>query len=101
MSKKRFEITAFTYDKRGRLLSVGRNSYVKTHSLQAKYAKMAGRPEAIYVHAELAALMKARNDVYKLVVVRYNRDGTPALAKPCSVCQLAIEAFGVRVVEHT
>lgn len=101
MSKKRFDITAFAYDKRGRLLSIGRNSYIKSHSLQAKFARKAGRPEAIYVHAELAALMKAKQQVHKLVVVRYNKDGTPGNAKPCEICQLAIKEFGVRYVEHT
>ena len=98
---KRFEITAFAYDKRGRLLSIGRNSYIRTHPLQAKLAKKAGRPQAIYVHAELSALLKARQQVHKLVVVRYNKDGTPGNAKPCEICQLAIKEFGVRHVEHT
>jgi deoxycytidylate deaminase len=101
MSKKRFEITALAYDKRGRMLSIGRNSYIKTHSLQAKFAKQAGRPQAIYVHAELAALMKARRKVHKLVVVRYNKDGSPGNAKPCEICELAIKEFGVKYVEHT
>lgn len=99
--KKKFEITAFAYDKRGRLLSIGHNSYVRTHTLQAHYAKKAGRPQAIYVHAELAALMKARQRVHKLVVVRYNRDGSPGNAKPCEICQLAINAFKVKEIEHT
>ena len=101
MSKKRFDLTAFAYDKRGRLLAVGRNSYIQTHPLQAKFAKKAGRPQAIYVHAELAALMKARQQVHRLVVVRYNKDGSPGNAKPCEICQLAIEAFNVEYVEHT
>lgn len=101
MSKKRFELTAFAYDKRGRLLSIGRNSYIKTHSLQAKFAKKAGRPQAIYLHAELVALLKSRQQVHKLVVVRYNKDGSPGNAKPCEICQLAIEAFNVKHVEHT
>ena len=101
MSKKRFDLTAFAYDKRGRLLAVGRNSYIQTHPLQAKFAKKAGRPQAIYVHAELAALMKARQQVHKLVVFRYNKDGSPGNAKPCEICQLAIEAFNVKYVEHT
>lgn len=99
--KKRFEITAFAYDKRGKLLAVGHNSYVKTHRLQAHYAKKAGRPQAIYLHAELAALMKARQPVHRLVVVRYNADGSPGNAKPCEICQLAIKAFNVKHVEHT
>lgn len=101
MSKKRFDLTAFAYDKRGRLLAVGRNSYIQTHPLQAKFAKKAGRPQAIYVHAELAALMKARQQVHRLVVVRYNKDGSPGNAKPCEICQLAIKEFGVKHVEHT
>ena len=99
--KKRFEITAFAYDKRGKLLAIGHNSYVKTHRLQAHYAKKAGRPQAIYLHAELAALMKARQQVHKLVVVRYNKDGTPGNAKPCEICELAIKEFGVREIQHT
>ena len=75
MSKKRFDLTAFAYGKRGRLLAVGRNSYIQTHPLQAKFAKKAGRPQAIYPHAELVALLKSRQQVHRLVVVRYNKAG--------------------------
>ena len=98
---RRYEITALAYDKRGRLLSVGRNSYTRTHPLQAKYGRRAGKPNAIYLHAELSALLKAREQVYKLVVLRYDKDGNPALAKPCPACQLAIREFGVKNVEYT
>jgi deoxycytidylate deaminase len=100
MSKKH-EITALAYDKRGKLLAVGRNSYVRTHPLQAKYGQRTGRPNAVYLHAELAALVKARAPVHKLVIVRYHRNGEPALAKPCPACELAIKEFGVKHVEHT
>ena len=89
------------YNKRGRLLSVGKNSYVRTHPLQAKFAKQSGKKDAIYVHAELAALLKAREPVHKLVVLRYDKDGRPALAKPCASCQLAIKHYGVKYVEHS
>lgn len=98
---KRFDIVALAYDKRGKLLATGRNSYVKTHRLQAHYANKSGRPAAIYLHAELAALIKARSQVYKMVVMRYNANGVPALAKPCPACQLALKDFGVRIIEHT
>lgn len=103
MSKrtKRQNITAFAYDKRGRLLSVGRNSYTQTHPLQAKYGRLSGRPNAIYLHAEISALVRARGEVYKLVVVRYGANGQPLLAKPCKACQLAINDYGVKHVEHT
>lgn len=103
MSKrtKRQNITAFAYDKKGNLLAVGRNSYTKTHPLQAKYAMLSGRPRAIYLHAEVSALVRARGKVHKLVVVRYGADGRPLLAKPCKACRLAINDFGVKHVEHT
>lgn len=101
MANKRFSITALAYDKKGNLLSVGKNSYVKTHPLQAYYGKKAGKPNAIYLHAELSALLKARSPVHKLVVVRYTEDGKPALARPCKSCQLAIKDFNVKRVEHT
>ncbi len=101
MSKKRFQITALAYDKRGKLLSVGRNSYVKTHPLAGYYGKKSGRPDAIYLHAELDALIRARGDVHKVVVMRYNAAGKPVNSKPCAGCQLALKDWGVKHVVHT
>lgn len=100
MSRK-YDITALAYDKRGKLLAVGKNSYTKTHPLQAKYGKKSGKPAAIFMHAELDAIIKAREPVHKLVVIRYDVHGKPALARPCASCQLAIKEFGVKHVEHT
>lgn len=100
MSRK-YDITALAYDKRGKLLAVGRNSYVKTHPLQAKFSKKAGNQHAVFIHAELSALLKSRAKVHKLVVLRYDRSGNPAAAKPCAACQLAIKHFDVKHVEHT
>ena len=100
MSRK-YDITALAYDKRGKLLAIGHNSYVKTHPLQAKFSKKANKAEAVYLHAETAAMLKARQQVHKLVVLRYDKQGNPALAAPCAACQLAIKSFGVKHVEHT
>lgn len=96
-------ITAFVYDKRGRLLSVGRNSYTKTHPLQARHAKAVGLEHKIYLHAEVDALVKIEdwNKAHRMVIVRQTRDGVPALAKPCAVCQRIIKLTGIRRVEHT
>lgn len=98
---RRYDITALAYNKRGRLLSVGKNNYAKTHPMQAAFGKKSGKPNAIYLHAEVAALLKSREPVYKLVVIRYDSKGNPALAKPCKACQLAIKKFGVKRIEHT
>jgi deoxycytidylate deaminase len=103
MTKKRFSISAIIYDKRGRVLSVGNNSYVKTHPLQAEYARRAGEPHKVYLHAEIAAIVKCRSldKAHKIVIFRYSEDGSPAEAKPCKICQEAIRKAGINYVEHT
>ena len=94
-------LTAFAYNKRGKLLSIGKNSYVKSHPIQARFAKRSGQPQKIYLHAEIDALIKARTKVYRLVVVRIKADGNYGSAKPCAVCQQAISFFDVASVEHS
>jgi hypothetical protein len=98
---RRYEITAHAYDRRGRLLAVGRNSYDKTHPLQARLSERTGNGKGIYLHAEVAALLKARGKVYRLVVRREDKNGNPVPSNPCPSCRLAIEEHGVSVVEHS
>lgn len=103
MAKKRFVITALIYDKRGRVLSIGQNSYVKTHPIQAQYAEQAGEPHKIYLHAEIDAIIKCTDiaKAHKLVLFRFHEDGSPAMAAPCKVCQEAIAKTPIKVVVHT
>lgn len=100
-NQTKYKLTALAFDKRGRLLSVGTNSYVKTHPLQAKYAKKANTEYKVYLHAEIAALIKAKGKVHKLVISRLGSDGRFLPSKPCPICQMAIEDFGVAEVEYT
>lgn len=89
---------------------VGYNSY-KSHPLQARFGE---NEHKIYIHAEIAAIVKAcrEYDGYyhiadfkdmdaKLYVARVLHDGTPALAKPCPGCLAAIAEFGINHVEYT
>jgi len=101
--QQRQAVSAFIYDRRGRLLSSGTNSYVKSHTVQARAANKVGRPSCIYLHAEIAALVKIKDwsKAYKLVVMRYLKDGTPANAAPCSICQEAFRQTGIKIVQHT
>jgi tRNA(Arg) A34 adenosine deaminase TadA len=55
------EITAFIYDKRGRVLSIGKNSYIKTHPYQAKCAEEVGEGYKVFLHAEIDAINKCTN----------------------------------------
>lgn len=100
--KKRYNIIATAFDKKGRVLSVGRNNYNKTHPLQKYFSLKAGESELKHcLHAELSALIQARKVVDCLVVERYDVHGNPKLAMPCKSCQEAIKAFGVRLVKYT
>jgi tRNA(Arg) A34 adenosine deaminase TadA len=102
-NKRRYTITATIMDKRGRIISKGKNSYTKTHPLQRKMAKLVGRPSAIYLHAEIAALVKLKSwaKAYKIRVERYDDDGNPRLAKPCPACLMALKNAGINVIEFT
>lgn len=96
-------VTSFVYDKKGNLLAVGRNSYVKTHPLQAKAASAVGQPKRIYLHAEIDAITKVRDWslAHKIVVVRRGATGTEMLAKPCPICEYVIKQTGIKKIEHT
>lgn len=96
-------ITAVIYDRKGRVLSIGQNSYIKTHPLQAKHAQKAGLPEKNFLHAEVHAIVRCRDltRAHKIVVTRWDKKGNTMLAKPCPVCMSAIHAAGIKHIEHT
>ena len=97
------EVTATIYDRKGKVLSIGKNSYVKTHTLQGKHARKAGKPDAIYLHAEIHAITKCRDlsKAHRILVTRYGKDGQPRIAKPCPVCQSAIDETNISIIEWT
>jgi tRNA(Arg) A34 adenosine deaminase TadA len=103
MTQKRFNMTAIIYDKRGMVLSVGKNSYEKTHPLQADHARRAGEPEKYFLHAEISAIIKLRGNkkAHSISVFRFKEDGSPALAKPCAICALALKEANIKIIRHT
>ena len=102
-SKQRQYITAVIFDKRGRVLSVGQNSYIKTHPQMAYHGNRVGLPEKQYLHAEVHAITRCKDlsKAHRILVTRYDRAGNPAMAKPCRVCMSAIQAAGIPVIEWT
>lgn len=84
-------------------MSVGRNSYVKTHPLQAEAAKAVGESSKVFLHAEVAAIVKLKDwsRAYRIVVTRFDASGSPVCARPCKVCQRVIKQAGIELVEHT
>lgn len=97
------KLTAIIYDKRGRVLSIGQNSYIKTHPVQAKFARQVGQPEKQYLHAEIHAIVRCPDisRAYRIFVSRWDRNGKTLLAKPCPVCMSAIKSTGIKVIDYT
>ena len=73
----------------------------KSHPLQAKFAERVGLHEKIYLHAEIAALVKCREECDTIVVARVNPQNKLRMAKPCPICSLALEESGVDKVHYT
>lgn len=96
-------LTAIIFDKRGRPLSIGQNSYTRTHPRQAAIAAKVGLPEKKFIHAEFSAITKCRDlkKAHKIVIMRYNKQGEPVNAAPCPVCMELIRLSGIKEIEHT
>ena len=102
MSNNKHLVVATVRDKKGRVLARRANNYTKTHPIQAHFAAKAGKPDAVFLHAEIAALLACGTQIpFSIYVERYKRDGTPGLAKPCIVCQAALKAWNVQKVKWT
>lgn len=87
---------------KGKIVAIGKNQN-KTHPVAARYSK---HPEAIYLHAEVDAINKAKRvlkDFSKaeLHVVRMKQDGSLGLAKPCSGCSKCIKDEKIHKVFYT
>lgn len=75
---------------RGKSVLWGHNSLV-THPRQAAFAR---NEFSIYLHAEIAAMIKAEWQADALVVVRLRADGSWGCAKPCDGCVRALTNVG-------
>lgn len=102
MSHKRYNIVAYCFDKKGRVLSTGRNSYTKTHPLMQHFAVKAEKNELKNcLHAEISAILRAKDkEIHRILVQRVEKLGF-GMAKPCKTCECAIRAFGIKIVEYT
>lgn len=99
--KDQYRLIAIITDKRGKVLSIGQNSYCKTHTRQAYYAKKVHFGCKIYLHAEIDAIIKCNGKPHAIYVARVNRKGEPVLAAPCPICQSAIIDSNIKHIFHT
>jgi deoxycytidylate deaminase len=103
MSRKRYQLIATCFDRKGKVLGAGVNEYNRSHPLMKHFSLQAGESEEkIYKHAELSAVLSCGNkDIHSILVQRYQANGDPANAMPCRTCQEMLKSFGVKVVKYT
>lgn len=87
--------------KRNKIISYGWNQPWKSHSI----AKLSGARFAA-IHAELSTLIRSNlrfNEVHGLTMVnvRFLKDGTIGISKPCSICQKMLNGFGITDIYYT
>lgn len=96
-SPAKFRHAAICLDSKGRIVSYATNSR-KTHPLQAEYARRTGKEQKVSLHAEIAALIRARDDIETVVVARINKRGELRNSRPCPICRLALEEAEVKEI---
>ena len=95
--------TAIIYDKRGIVLAIANNSYTKSHPYQANLAIKCKMPDKIYLHAEIAAIIKCKDlsKAHRIDIFRFDYDNNLILSKPCKICQSAIDATNIKIITHS
>lgn len=104
MGKKVFHnLTAILKDKKGNILSIGKNSYFKTHPLMYKLNKKIGihNPFKVYIHAEIDAIIRCQDisKAYSLEVYRISKNKYLS-SKPCILCMTGIKTTPIRYITY-
>ena len=90
-----------------RIVSSGFNSNTKCHKVQALLDKQRfGEDSLGKLHSEVAALLpliRSRTDLSRatIYVYRQHKDGTLAMARPCSRCMSLIKQCGIKTIIYT
>lgn len=102
-STSRKKVGAVLYNSKKRVIATATNNDDKSHPRQAWWAQRVGLDEKIYLHAEMAALIKAREDADTIVVVRLGgHDGNSLRqARPCPICEPALRYAGIKHVYYS
>lgn len=89
-----------------KIIGIGYNSR-KTHPLMLKFAE-ADNELKTCLHAEIDAIRQALRQYDEeelqgasIYIARVLKNGETAMAKPCNVCQKALEAYGICAVYWT
>jgi len=97
---EQYRVGAVVFRKRT-VISCASNSRVKTHPLQSRLAYRKGIYSNGRLHAEVAAIIRARGRGDAIFVCRIGKSGDARLAKPCPACEEAIREAGIKHVWYT
>jgi tRNA(Arg) A34 adenosine deaminase TadA len=88
---------------KNKVIATATNHDCKSHPLQAKWADRVGLSEKIYLHAEMSAMIKARDDSDKIVVVRLGGHSGHELrqSRPCPICESYLKHSGIEHVYYS
>jgi len=105
VQSKKFFIGALILDRKGNVVSIGNNNYIKSHPYQKRLSqkiKIKDKENQIYLHAEISALVKCNTIPHIMIIARIGVDNNIfRLAKPCPLCQEAIKQSGIKKVYYT
>ncbi len=103
MSPSRKKVGAVLYNSKRRVITTAVNNDYKSHPRQAWWAQRVGLDEKIYLHAEMACLIKAREAADTIVVVRLGGHDGKSLrnSKPCPICEPALRYAGIKHVYYS
>lgn len=103
MREQKFELTSFIKDKKGNILSIGKNNYIKTHPKMIKIANSIGQynSKKEFIHSEIDAIIKCKNleKAYRIEVFRLDRRKERYLCSmPCIICATGISETPIKEV---
>lgn len=103
--QKKQNVVAICFDKHGKIMSFGTNSFHISSGLQATLAKQAGFDSKIFNHAEISSIAKWRRysdkNPWAIYIARYSKNKELTMAKPCEICTLCINLAGIKKIFHT
>jgi deoxycytidylate deaminase len=86
---------------KNRVVATATNLDKKTHPLQARLAERVGLHQKIYLHSEIASLVKCREECDTIIVARVNSQNKLRNAKPCPICSMALKEAGIAKVHYS
>jgi len=101
-TSKKYWVIAASLDHHNNIISIGENSYQKTHPMQSRFSlKAGGGRNREYLHAEIASLVKNRNKPESIIVIRLTSTGLVRMARPCNICTLALREAEVKYIYYS